>query len=219
MSNFRLTCWGTFGIQFKINFLKNYFLFADTDPAQYIKTTIPPLTLSGPRGGGQYCPEDLWQALQQKLEKPANWIFLTIPEYVYTLTSKKKTNFMWTLTGLLRGVLIRPVKICCANFGKMYYFNFIMCHRFYFRDRKKYWCTLTGVFFSSDIFTIFNRPFYIARDRAPVSARMIHKCLIEVYKGYIINHISHKLFFIKPNWVKRRQILGGQYCPPPWTWW
>ena len=34
------------------------------------------------RGGGQYCPPDLWQALHQKLEKPATWIFLTIPKYV-----------------------------------------------------------------------------------------------------------------------------------------
>ena len=52
---------------------------------RFIKT----LTLSGPEGGGQYCHPDLWQAPQQKLEKPVTWIFLTIPKYVQTLTLKK----------------------------------------------------------------------------------------------------------------------------------
>ena len=47
------------------------------------------LTLSGPGGGGQYCPPDFWQVFQQKLEEPINEIFLTIPKYVYTLTLKQ----------------------------------------------------------------------------------------------------------------------------------
>ena len=41
--------------------------------------------------GGQYCPPpDFSQALQQKLEEPVTWIFLTFPKYVYTLTLNKK---------------------------------------------------------------------------------------------------------------------------------
>ena len=33
---------------------------------------------------------DFWQALQQKQYKLVTYIFLTIPKYVYTLTSMKK---------------------------------------------------------------------------------------------------------------------------------
>ena len=40
------------------------------------------------------------------------------------------------------------------------------------------------------------------------------KCLNDVYEAYRINHILYKKFLVKPNWVKIRQILGGQYCPP-----
>ena len=36
----------------------------------------------------------------------------------------------------------------------------------------------------------------------------------DVYKAYRINHILYKKFLVKPTWVKIRQILGGQYCPP-----
>ena len=41
------------------------------------------------------------------------------------------------------------------------------------------------------------------------------KCLDEDYKAYVINHISYKKFWDNPNWVKIRQILRGQFCPPP----
>ena len=46
-------------------------------------------------------------------------------------------------------------------------------HRFHFWCRKKNCCILTDMLFSRSILTIFDQPFYIARDRAPVSARMI----------------------------------------------
>ena len=64
-------------------------------------------------------------------------------------------------------------------------------HRFYFWDRKNILCTLTDVFFSSGILTIFDRPFYIARDSAPVSARMIPNVLMRSTKDIyeIIFHI------------------------------
>ena len=35
------------------------------------------------------------------------------------------------------------------------------------------------------------------------------KCLNEVYKAYMINYIFYKKFLFKPNWVKKRLILGG----------
>ena len=94
---------------------------------------------------------------------------------------------IWTLTGLLRGVLNWLVKIFCAYFGHIYIFYDVLfrfyhvrClnilkfgHWFNFLDRKFFWCILTDLLFSRSILTIFDRPFYIARDRAPVSARMI----------------------------------------------
>ena len=55
---------------------------------------------------------------------------------------------------------------------------------------------------------------YLARARAGQQAHY-SKCLNEVYIAYIINHISYKKLYDNPNWVKIRQILGGQYCPPP----
>ena len=84
------------------------------------------------RGGGNIAPPppDFWQELQQKLEESVTWIFLTFPKYVYTLTSKKKI-VIWTLTGLLRGVLNWRVKIFSAYFGNIYILYdvlFWFCH-------------------------------------------------------------------------------------------
>ena len=74
----------------------------------------------------------------------------------------------------------------CAYFGHylfiMMYFRFfhVRClnslefvHRLNFWDRKKIVGIWTDVLFSRSILTIFDRPFYIARDRTPVSACMI----------------------------------------------
>ena len=136
--------------------------------------------------GRQYCPPDFWLALQQKQEEPVTWIFLTFTKYVYTLTSKKKKCNV-NPDRPLRGVLNRPVKIFCTYSGHIYIFYDVLfrffhvrClnilkfgHRFHFWDRKKIWCILTNMLFSRSILTIFDRPFYIARDCAPVTARMI----------------------------------------------
>ena len=46
------------------------------------------------RRGGQYCPPNLWEALKQKLFESVIYNFLTIPKYVYTLTSNKKMSFV-----------------------------------------------------------------------------------------------------------------------------
>ena len=78
-----------------------------------------------------------------------------------------------------RGMLNRPVKIFCAYFGHIYFFyDIILIHVrclniLKFDHRKKIWCILTDMLLSRSILTIFDRPFYIPRDRAPVSARMI----------------------------------------------
>ena len=88
---------------------------------------------------------------------------------------------------MLRGVSNRPVKIFCAYFGHIYIFYDVLLRFFHVRclnilkfgdrydfwDRKFFLCILTDMLFSRSILTIFDRPFYIARDRAPVSARMI----------------------------------------------
>ena len=141
---------------------------------------------------------------------------------------------MWTLAGLLRGLLNWPVKIFCAYFGHIYVFYDVLLrlyhvrclnllkfgHRLNFWDRNKFWCILTDMVFSSSILTIFDRPFYIACDRDPFSARAWFQ-MFEwglVYKAYRINHIFYKKFLLNPDRVKIRQILGWQYCPPPWTW-
>ena len=85
---------------------------------------------------------------------------------MYILWLQIKQILMLTLTGLLRGVLNRPVKILCANFRHIYifydvlfWFYHIRClnilqfgRRFYFWDRKKISCTLIGVLFSNSIF-------------------------------------------------------------------
>ena len=97
---------------------------------EMLKQLLPQESLNPIRSkGGQYCPPDFWWDLQEKLEEPVTWIFLTFPKYVYTLTSKKK-NVMLNLTGLLRGVLNRPVKIFCTYFGHIYIFNDVL-FRFY----------------------------------------------------------------------------------------
>ena len=85
-------------------------------------------------------------------------------------------------------------------------------YRFHVWDRKKYRCSLTSLLFSRSILTIFDLLFYIARDRAPVSTRMIPNVRMRSTK-HTINHILFKKFLVKPNWVKVRQSLGGQYCP------
>ena len=43
------------------------------------------------------------------------------------------------------------------------------------------------------------------------------KCLNEIYKAYMINNCLEvfRKFLVKTNWAKIRQILEGQYCPPP----
>ena len=149
---------------------------------------------------------------------------------MYILWLQRKQIVLWILTGLLRGVLNWPVKIFCTYFGHIYIFYdvlfqffHVMClnilkfgHRYNFWDRKKFWCTLTDMLFSGSILTIFDWPFYIARDRAPVSARMIPNVWVRSTKH--IEYILYKKFLVKPNWVKIRQILRGQYSPPPWTW-
>ena len=64
------------------------------------------------------------------------------------------------------------------TFFMVYYFDFIMSKVIYlnlvtdfiFGIEKN---VLTGLLFSSSILTIFDRPFYIARDHAPVSVHMI----------------------------------------------
>ena len=111
-----------------------------------------------------------------RLEIKTTLIFLTIPEYVlYILWLKEEEKIMCTLTSLLSGVLNRPVKIFCANFGQIYIFYDVLfgfyhirCldilrfgHRFYFWDRKffgalwpvcyfpaVFWPYLTGNFIS-----------------------------------------------------------------------
>ena len=124
---------------------------------------------------------------------------------------------------MLRGVSNRPVKIFCAYFGHIYIFYGVLLrffhvrclnilkfgNRYNFWDTKKCWCILTDLLFSCSILTIFDRPFYA---RAHDS-----KCLNDVYEAYKNNHILYKKFLVKSNWVKIRQILGGQYWPPPWT--
>ena len=118
-------------------------------------------------------------------------ICLTIPKYVHVyciyFDFKQTKNVMCTLTGVLRGVSNWPVKIFCAYFGHFYIFfgvlfiyNHVRCLNilnfgqwFHFWGQKKIWTTLTGVLFWSDILAIFNRAFYISRERAPVGVRTI----------------------------------------------
>ena len=72
---------------------------------------------------------------------------------------------LWTYLHLL-WCIISILYLRCLNilqFG----------HRFQFLARTKFWGILTDVLFSRSILTIFDRPFYIARNRAPVSSRMI----------------------------------------------
>ena len=149
--------------------------------------------------GGQYCPPDFLQPLQQKLEEPVTWIFLTFPKYAYTLISKKETIVLWTLTSMLRGVSNRPVKIFCAYFRHIYIFYGVLLPFFHVRclnilkfgNRYKFWCILTDMLFSrSNLTGHFISPVIVRR--------------------------SARAWFQMFEWI--RQILGGQYCPPPWTW-
>ena len=132
---------------------------------------------------------------------------------------------MWTLTGLLRGILNRPVKIFCVvyfvvyildiftfSYDVLFRFYIVRClnilnfgHRFHFWDRK---------IFAQYFDHIWPAILYHAWSRAGQRAYDC-KCLNEVYKAYRINHILYKKFLVKLIWFKIRQILGGQYCPPP----
>ena len=104
-------------------------------------------------------------------------------------------------------VLFRFYHFRCLNILKF-------GHLFHFWCRKKIWCILTDMLFFAQYFDhILYRAWSRAGHREHDS-----KCLNEVYKAYRMNHIIYKQFLVKPNWVKVRQILGGQYCPPPWTW-
>ena len=137
---------------------------------------------------------------------------------------------MWTLTGLLRGMLNRPVKIFWAYFGHIYifcdvlfWFKHVRClnrlkfgHRFNFWDRNFFgalWA-VRCVIFQRHFDHIWPAILYRTRSRTGQRAHD-SKCLNEVYKAYVIIHISNKKFLVKLNWVKIRQILEGQYCPPP----
>ena len=192
------------------------------------------------RGGGQYWPQDFLQPLQQKLEEPVTWIFLTFPQYVIYFVLKEKNIVLWTLTGMLRGVSNRPSSYFFLHILDI--FTFFLCiitifhvrsiniltfgHRYNFWDRK----IILVHFDQHVIFTqyfdhiwpaILYRAWSCAGQHAHDS-----KCLNDVYKAYRINLILYKKFLVKPNWVKIRQILGGQNCPPPgpdvnlkaWTW-
>ena len=140
------------------------------------------LTLSGPGGGDNIDPQTFGR-LSGKNQKSQSlesfWLFLNM----YILWLQRKKHLMWTITVLLRGVLNRPVKIFCANihfYCVLFRFYHVRClnmlqfgHRFRFWDRKNVWWTLFGVLFLIWILNIFDRPFYIARDRAQVNTRMI----------------------------------------------
>ena len=70
-------------------------------------------------------PISLGEALKQKLFESVIYNFLTISKYVYPLTSNKKI-VICTLTGVLRGVSNWPVKICCAYFGHIHNFFWVL---------------------------------------------------------------------------------------------
>ena len=124
-------------------------------------------------GGGNIAPQTFGRLLSKnwKSQSPESfWLFLNM--YLLWLQRRRKI-VMWTLTGLLRGVLNRPVKIFRAYFVHIYIFYDVLfrfyhvrClnilkfgHRFYFWDRKKIWCILTDMLFSRSILTIFDRTF------------------------------------------------------------
>ena len=76
--------------------------------------------------------------------------------------------------------LFRFYHVSCLNILKF-------GHRFYFWNRKIFWCTLTGVLFSSGILTIFDRPFYVYSVRSRTGQRAHDsKCFNEVYKAFYI---------------------------------
>ena len=148
--------------------------------------------------------------------------------YVYTLTSKKKI-VTWTLTGLLRGVLNRPVKIFCTYFGHIYIFYVVLfrfyhvrClnilkfgHIFHFRRRKN-----VGAFWLTCYFRAVFWPYLTGHFISCVIARRSARAWLKMFEWglqriYGINTILYKKFLVKPNWVKIRQILGVQYRPPP----
>ena len=74
--------------------------------------------------GGQYCPPDFWQGLQQKLEEPVTWIFQTFRKYVYTLTSKKKNCNVNPDRLAERGVKSAGQDILCIFWT---YLHFLWC--------------------------------------------------------------------------------------------
>ena len=124
---------------------------------------------------------------------------------------------MCTLTGVLTGVSNRPVKKCCACFGHIYIFmqyNHVRWlnilnfgHWFNFCDKKfnHFDCCVILERYFGHVLTVI---LYLARSRAGQCAHY-SKWFNEVYKAYIINHISYKKFSDKPNRVKKTNPLGG----------
>ena len=55
----------------------------------YINLNYICAKLLGP-GGGNIAPQTFGRLSSKKSKKPVTWIFLTFPEYVYTLNSNKK---------------------------------------------------------------------------------------------------------------------------------
>ena len=155
---------------------------------------------------------------------------------MYILWLQRKKIVMWILTGLLRGVLNRPVKIFCAYFGHIYIlydvlfrFYHVRClnilkfgHRFHFWDRKNVDALWPTCYFRA-VFWPYLTGHFISRVIVCWSARAWFQMFEKTYR---INHILYKKFLVNPNWVKIRQILGGNIAPPPgpdvnlkaWTW-
>ena len=158
---------------------------------------------------------------------------------MYILGLQGTKIVMWTLTGLLRGVLNRPVKICCAYFGHIYIFYDVLFRfyhvrclnilkfgrKFHFWDRKNLMHFDRHIIFSQYFDHIWPAILYRAWSCAGQCAHD-SKCLNEVYRAYRIDYILYKTFLVNPKWVKIRQILGGNIAPPPgpdvnlkaWTW-
>ena len=140
--------------------------------------------------------------------------------YIFWLQRKKIV--LWTLTSMLRGVSNRPVKIFCAYFGHIYIFLWCITSILSCKVSKytKIWSAdlifgIEKIWRNFDRHVIFTQNFdhtwpailYRAQSCAGQRAHD-SKCLNEVYKAYITNHILYKKILVKPNWVEIRQILA-----------
>ena len=164
-------------------------------------------------GGGQYCPQTFERLSSKNYLSQWSITFLQFLNMYILWLQTKKLSFV-PLPACWEGFQIGRLRNAVHILDIIIYFFYIyqiLVTDFIFGIKNKFEALLSyfGAIFCHVLPVILNFAWARAGQRANYS-----KCLNEVYRAYLINHISYKKFLDNPNWFKIRQILGGEYCNP-----